>query len=125
MSDCGVCLSEAEDGIVDIIREDDASKSRKDRRCEECRALIPAGTPHQLHVGAFDGEINEYRTCTLCVEIRNAFSCNGGFVYGQLWKDLEYAFDDGINDACFLKLQTVEAKKFLRSRWMKWRGLVG
>lgn len=118
MSDCNICLSEAEaeDGIVEIIREDDVSKSRKDRKCTECGRVVPAGTPHQLHVGTFEGEISEYRTCLLCVEVRTTFSCTGGFVYGQLWEDLEYAFDDGITTGCLDKLQTVEAKRYLRER---------
>ncbi len=123
MSDCGVCLSSPDDGIVDMIREDESSKSRKDRKCIECRQVITAGTPYQLHVGAFEGDISEYRTCLVCAEIRRAFSCGGGWIYSQLWEDLEdYGFES-INDSCFLKLETVEAKKYLRERWIKWKRL--
>lgn len=96
-----------------MIREDDASKSRKDRKCIECARVTPAGIPHQLHIGEFEGEINEYRTC----------SCTGGFVYGQLWEDLEYALDEGVTTGCLDKLQTVEAKRYLRGRWMEHKGL--
>ena len=72
MGDCGVCLTTCEE-TVSILRESDESKSRKDRKCIECRQVIPAGTPHQLHVGSFEGEIEEYRTCQICAEIRKAF----------------------------------------------------
>lgn len=104
-----------------MLREDEASKSRKDRKCEECRRVIPAGTPHQLHVGTFEGDICEYRTCLVCVEIRNAFSCNG-WNYGALWEDLGDSMD-AINEGCFTKLHTVAAKLYLRERWLKWKGL--
>lgn len=122
MSDCGICLSSADGDFIEMLHEDDSAVARKPHPCCECSAEIPAGATYQLHAGRFDGDHVEYRTCSVCAEIRTAFSCNG-WVYSQLWDDLEAAFDDGINDSCFAKLRTVTAKAMLRARWLKWKGL--
>lgn len=124
MSDCGICLSnEGADEIVELLHEEEMTASRKTHRCLECGQEIPAGSAHQLHSGKCDGYTMNYRTCLLCAEIRRSFSCGNGWVYGALWDDLEYAFEEGINEMCFSKLETADAKRYLRERWMKWKGL--
>lgn len=122
MSDCGVCISNGDGETVEMIRENDAVKARKQHQCHECRRPILKGQTHQVHVTKFDGDFEVYRTCQVCVEIRRGFSCDGSWTYGALWDDLTESFEY-INDSCFTKIQTVEAKRYLRERWMKWKGL--
>jgi hypothetical protein len=83
---------------------------------------VPIGERYDYCVGVWEGEISTYITCLTCKEIRTAFG-SGGFNYGALWDDLNDFGFENMNDSCFLKLQTVAAKKFLRERWMKWKGL--
>ena len=45
-------------------------KSRKQHKCEECRAIIPAGSTYEYVCGMWDGSINYFYTCNLCVELR-------------------------------------------------------
>lgn len=121
MSDCGVCLSGPEDGCYEEL-ESGTVKARKAHRCGECRRVIAVGETYYRFKGVWEGEIVAERACLICQEIRTAFACNG-FVYGQLWEDMKDFGFGALNDSCFLKLQTVEAKRYLRERWMKWKGL--
>lgn len=72
--------------------------------------------------GVWEGEIVTYRTCLLCAEIRTGFACHG-FNYQALWEEMNDFGFEALNEACFERLQTVAAKKYLRERWMKWKGL--
>ena len=122
MSDCGICVySEYEDESAEFV---DVSwpKSRKEHRCEECHRTIAVGQVYQKVSGKWDGEFNCFTTCSVCAEIRAAFSCDGEVYGADFWESLTHNFGE-LNESCFDKLQTVEAKKYLRERWMKWKGL--
>ena|ERR1700744_4138332 len=122
MSDCGVCIGSDD--------QDSASlcivfwpKARKSHQCVECNRVIEIGQAYECVKMLFDGDWGRYKTCQVCAEIRTAFSC-GAMVFGELWVDMKtYAFPK-LNESCFNELHTVEAKKYLRERWMKWKGLV-
>lgn len=69
-------------------------KSRKDRRCCECRAVIPAGEPHYVGAGHWtDGGFQTYRQhldCKeACVEIRDLAQgeCIGFGELMEVWQD--------------------------------------
>lgn len=66
-------------------------KARKEHRCVECRETIEKGTKYEHVSGKWDGRTDTFRTCLSCVEIRDHFACNG-FIYGQVWNDLEENF---------------------------------
>lgn len=122
MSDCGICLSGPEDGCIEVL-EDGNVAGRKPHRCCECRHLMPIGEVHERVKGVWEGEIATYRTCLICKEIRTAYACNG-FSYGALWEEMnDYLFAE-MNESCFDRLTTTVAKKYLRERWMKWKGLI-
>jgi hypothetical protein len=69
--------------------------------CCECCASIPAHVEHEVYLGRngyndsqdVDDEStwDEWRTCLLCVEIRDHFACDG-WIFGRLWEDLEQNF---------------------------------
>lgn len=96
---------------------------RKPFKCGECRREVGMGGRYEKFVGEYDGEFATHRTCAVCVEIRMAFSGPDGWLYANMWEDLQdYGFPE-MNESCFDRLQTVAAKKYLRERWMEWKGL--
>lgn len=123
MSDCGVCIGgdygycPAE--FFDVLWP----KARKAHTCSECNRIIERGDTYQRCNGKSDGEFWSFITCAVCAEIREAFSCEGESLGGMMWEEMQdYAFPS-LNESCFDKLQTVEAKKYLRECWMEWKGL--
>lgn len=45
-------------------------KARKEHRCHECYATIPAGETYEHVRGKCEGEIMVFNTCALCLELR-------------------------------------------------------
>ena len=125
MNDCDVCIGGFD---VDLAASSTMAtpKARKEHRCSECLRTILKGEIYQ-RVSLLDRDYGweTFITCATCAEIRKAFTCDGPETFGgMLWNDMvDYAFPD-LNESCFDKLQTVEAKKYLRERWMKWKGLL-
>lgn len=70
-------------------------RAAKQHRCCECGDRIERGQKHELVKGMWDGSWNCYRTCLLCVEIREHFQCDG-WIYEQLWEDLINNFFPGM-----------------------------
>lgn len=44
--------------------------SRKQHRCYECRGSIEVGVSYERVFGLWDGETCEFKTCLLCLELR-------------------------------------------------------
>lgn len=126
MSDCGVCLSGYDvDGYAEFY-EVRTPKARKEHRCEDCNRTIAKGDVYHRVSGKFDGEFFDTITCAICIEIREAFTCDerdqSGPPPGELWADMVDVFPH-LNSACFDKLRTAVAKAELQRRWMEWKGL--
>ena len=122
MSDCSICLSGPDGEFVEMLVERVVT-ARKALKCCEChRAVIP-GQKYEYAKTLWEGVFTVYRTCMVCVEIRQAFGCDG-WVYEGIWEDFEEYLFEEMNEVCFTRLQTAEAKRFLRERWMQWKGLV-
>jgi hypothetical protein len=66
-------------------------RAAKEHRCCECRETIKVGDHYEHVTGLWDGHWSTYKTCLLCVEIRTHFACDG-WIFGQLWEDLESNF---------------------------------
>lgn len=94
---------------------------RKDHKCYECHEVIPKGTKHESVRGLWDGGWSNFRTCLACVEIRNHFGCDGGWIYGQLWGDLEDNFfpDMRAGGPCMSNLSPMAKAKMFAER-MRW-----
>jgi hypothetical protein len=127
MSDCGVCIGGYDcDGYAEF-QETRWPKARKEHVCGECERKIIKGETYHRWSGKYDGEFFDDITCAQCAEIRAAFTCaeydQTGPPQGELWNDIREAMFPRMTTACFDKLQTLEAKTFLRERWMKWKGL--
>lgn len=122
MSDMVCCpLTGREDGDGAAIHTMTTPISRKEHRCTECREPIPVGAKYERTEGLWDGSWSTYKTCLSCVEIRNHFACDG-WVYGQLWEDLEQNFfpDMKAGGPCMEGLSPA-AKARLFERRTAWR----
>lgn len=115
------CVYTSGDGDLPEFCSTEIVKARKAHRCVECRDVIAIGQRHERTSGKWDGEINSFRTCLLCVEIRAAFMCEG-WTYGLLWEDVEEQMfkERGLDSACLEELSSPEAKQFLQRRWWAW-----
>lgn len=125
MSDCGACISNGDyfDGPAQIW-ESDIRKAAKPHRCCECGRVIEKGQKYEYYSMLFDGSWSHYNTCLICMEIADAFCCDGR-LFGELWSSfVEADVWPQLNTSCFDKLQTPEAKAELQRRWMEWKGLV-
>lgn len=122
MTDCDVCIGGCEEPMEMLLNAQ--PKCRKAFKCCECGLMVPVGDEYEKHVGKYEGQILTYRTCLLCVEIRNVFTCGKGWMYGSLWEELEeYGFDRLTTASpCFTKL-SAKAKAFTLERWRTWKGL--
>jgi hypothetical protein len=45
-------------------------KGRKEHKCDECRGPIAVGEQHEYVSGKWDGDLQWFRTCPLCLELR-------------------------------------------------------
>jgi hypothetical protein len=123
MPDCGVCIGGGDyDGTPEFQTICDVT-ARKVHRCCECRRQIMPGQVYRRCSWKFDGNFGFSKTCHVCVEIHDTFNCDGGALEDNLWDDIrQYVFPQ-FSMACLDRLQTVEAKRYLQERWMKWKGL--
>ncbi len=96
-------------------------RAAKDHRCSECGEVIPKGTTYEHVKGLWDGSWSTYKTCLSCVEIRNHFACESGWLFGELWSQLEENFfpDMKAGGPCMKGLSPA-AKARLFERRLKW-----
>lgn len=67
-------------------------KARKEHKCCECGETIQRGESYEYVSGLWDGSWDHYRTCEMCVRIRDDLCC-GGFIFGELRETIWEAFD--------------------------------
>ena len=99
-------------------------KARKPHKCCECGMEITPPATYEHVVGKYQEEFSIYETCSLCVEIRDVFTCGNSWYYGQLWEEMEeYAFEHLTTASeCFRELSP-EAKAYVLEEWQEWKGL--
>jgi hypothetical protein len=122
MSDCGVCISSYEGDYGCTGYRCVIVKAGQDWRCCECHTVIPKGAKYERATWFNDGSFGQAKTCLVCAEIANAFSCGGRWHGNDFWESMEYVWEK-LTTGCFDRLQTPEAKAELRRRWMAWKGL--
>lgn len=95
--------------------------ARKEHACSECDSAITKGAKYLHESGVWDGVPGSYKTCLLCVEIRNHFACSGGWLYGCLWSDLRDNFfpDMKCGGQCMEGLSPAAKQKLIDER-MTW-----
>lgn len=117
--DCDLCFYGDSDCSASVYNESWRG-ARKQHRCCECRRTIERGERYHYTFGVWDGDADQYTTCAQCAEIRVAFACEGAWIFGQLWDNLESSFGR-ITTGCFEKLETAAAKSFLREKYIAWK----
>lgn len=123
MADCGVCVSYYGGNECTGYRRVIVNAG-KEWNCSECGVSIPKGSKYELASWFYtDGDgFGNAKTCVICAEIAEAFMCHGRYHGEVFWEQMEDAFPN-LTTSCFNKLQTPEAKRELRRRWMEWKGL--
>lgn len=113
-------LSSSDDGDRPGFCNSTLRVARKPHKCTECGEAIAAGMRHEITTGKWGDEISTFRTCLSCREIRNHFGCEG-WVFGQLWEDLEENFfpDMKAGGPCMDGLSSA-AKSRLFDERLKW-----
>ena len=66
--------------------------ARKQHKCCECGETIEPGGKYEYVSGCWDGSWDHYKTCEICLRIRNDVCCGGGFLFGQLREEVWEAF---------------------------------
>ena len=115
MGDCTCiwvsCDDEWEDGETKRV------ETLLPQTCCECNSEIPPGNTHEFFWGETDGDRSEYRTCALCVEIRDKLFCDG-WLFGQVWDEIDqhiYDHKGKLRSECFEGL-SAEARDVLIDR---------
>lgn len=85
------CPLSSGDGETAECSSTQRRRARKAHVCCECSQPIAVGEVYEYVSGIWDGSPSSYKTCLSCVEIRDHFSCEG-WIFGQLWDDLEENF---------------------------------
>jgi len=66
-------------------------KARKEHICTECGCVIKKNDTYECVDYVYDGEIQVYKTCIPCKNMRDdLFKC--GYYYTKIWEDLEVHF---------------------------------
>lgn len=97
-------------------------KARKTHQCTECGNAIQPGENYERTTAKWVGDLSTFKTCLLCVEIRNKFSCAGGWSFGCVWEDLTEGLFWHLTFGCLEGLSPAAREKVLE-RWRKWKGL--
>lgn len=97
MSDLGCTCSCPDYEPADVF-EEKLVRARKTHECCECGAEISKGEEHEVASGLWEGDWSRYRTCLLCVRIRNDM-CRCGHVFGglrdTLWSEAGFDYVTG------------------------------
>lgn len=119
MTECGICIGGGDYDPMDFCTVT-YPKARKAHRCCECYRDIPKGVEYQRIAGKYDGQVDTYKTCLDCMNIRNGLQCDEGVGLGDLWEQVSYIFSE-FNTTCLQKIKTVSAKEYMLERWNKWK----
>lgn len=91
MSDACICLMDDDPGPS--LHREALPTARKPHRCGECRRKIQRGERYERVSGVWEGGWSTFKTCLDCRSVRDElFDC--GFVYEQLWIDVEELLED-------------------------------
>ena len=66
-------------------------KARKEHICCECGEKIQKGEKYEYVAGCWDGAWDTYKTCFVCLKIRDGICC-GFYIYGTLRETIREEF---------------------------------
>lgn len=85
-------------------------KARKEHKCSECHAIIPVNDDYELVRGKWDGEWERFKTCKVCLEIRNELFCS--YYLGSIFEDLKNS-DFEIDMAVLMNFSSAAQRKLI------------
>jgi hypothetical protein len=95
----------------------------KVHKCAECSEVIMKGVSYEETAAMWhdDNKPQRFRTCMLCVEIRDHFACGRGWIFGEVWEQLTENFfpDMKMGGPCMEGLSPAAKGKLIDER-MKW-----
>jgi hypothetical protein len=114
------CPLDSGEGEAARVSQTQLRRAAKEHRCGECRETIKPGDRYEHNRSMWSGVWSTSRTCVSCTEIRDHFQC-GGWIYGQLWDDLEVNFypDMKAGGPCMEGLSPANKARLFERR-MKW-----
>ena len=120
---CNVCIASVED-VDNEFASETTRRARKPHRCCECDQTIQPGAAYRYFVGKSNGRMFTTKTCALCAEIRDVFTCGQDYMFTTLWESMrEEAFPDLTTASeCFRDLSP-ETKAGVLDRWVPWKRL--
>ena len=84
------CICVDPDEVGQLLRRTQ-QLARKVHRCVECGHDIQPGQVYGKDVTLSDGAFEVYKTCLLCLRIRDSlFNC--GWYYGMMWENIHEAY---------------------------------
>ena len=66
--------------------------AKKIHKCGECHKDIHPSLEYEYVVGSWDGQFNIHKTCSVCLELRNTFFCDGWIfeqIHEHLWEHIQ------------------------------------
>jgi len=89
-------------------------RARKPHKCGECGREIKLSEKYENVVGLWGGRFNIHKTCSVCLDIRSVFFCEGWF-FGEVLEYLEEHIREmhgHISEDCLAEL-TAEAREMV------------
>lgn len=114
------CPLQENDGDGPSCSDTVTRRARKEHVCCECRKPIAKGQLYEYISGVWDGRPDSFKTCLLCVEIRDHFACRG-WIFGEVWSDLrDNFFPDMVAGGECMRGLSPAAKQALIDARMAW-----
>lgn len=74
--------------------------ARKEHKCCECESVISKGERYELFEAVWDGEFGRYKTCSICVAVREEaqhdLRFDEGIAFGCLWETVGVEYENAV-----------------------------
>jgi hypothetical protein len=87
---CCALSNDGDDCIVGYVLK--RRIARKEHACGECHKPIVKSEQYVYESGVWEGSGTSFKTCEACADVRDHFSCGNGWVYGEVWSQLQEMF---------------------------------
>ena len=112
------------DGDSPSIYRASTRRSRKERKCEECRRTIAVGERYHYAFMVYETYPSGFYTCEHCSVAMDWLIENcGGFAHGGVWEDLEEHISEYRTQAPLVTYELAKLKVAWRRQWRRFDGL--
>ena len=122
MADDCACVYFGGEDCGPRVSYDRIQRARKSYQCCECGNPIVAGDPYEYTWGVWGEKQDTFRICLGCVDVRDSVSCDGSFIYGQLWNNVQEAiFYNGGPQQCTYAGLNPHGDRKMREQYAAWK----